>query len=242
MANEVETLKENFRGGYDIVNKFGFNPEIDTGTDPEDLWSAGGLYTFPSDAGEALEIVSTSANDAAAGTGAQTVTIMGLDENGDSKTEVATLNGITAVALTGLWSAINRMIVTTAGSGLINAGDINIQQSGGGTVFAQILIDKGQTLQAIYKVPNGKIGRIKKIWATVFEGGAAQPANCRLILERNGAQSTKQQFSVSNQSPYFFTFKIGGIDVQPLDKIWIRVDSVLTNNTAVSGGFDILYS
>lgn len=47
------------------INKFGENPEIDTNTDPEDIWDAGGLWVPPTRANGAQihNIVSTQAAD-----------------------------------------------------------------------------------------------------------------------------------------------------------------------------------
>jgi hypothetical protein len=66
--------------GYRRVTAIGNNPDLDTATLPEDIWSGGGQYPWMTGA-TALEVVSDSANDAAAGTGARTVTINGLDIN-----------------------------------------------------------------------------------------------------------------------------------------------------------------
>ena len=44
------------------INKFGRNPDIDTATDPEDLWDVGGLWVPPT-AARTHDIVSSSAND-----------------------------------------------------------------------------------------------------------------------------------------------------------------------------------
>lgn len=66
--------------GYRRVTALGNNPDVDSGTVPEDIWAGGGAYPWMTGA-TALEIVSSSANDAAAGTGARTVTINGLDIN-----------------------------------------------------------------------------------------------------------------------------------------------------------------
>lgn len=65
--------------GYRRVTALGNNPDVDTAA-AEEVWAAGGLYPWLTGA-TALEIVSDSANDASAGTGAHTVVINGLDIN-----------------------------------------------------------------------------------------------------------------------------------------------------------------
>lgn len=65
--------------GYRRITALGNNPDMDTGA-AEDVWTGGGIYPWPTGS-TALEIVSDSANDAAVGTGARTVTINGLDIN-----------------------------------------------------------------------------------------------------------------------------------------------------------------
>lgn len=45
------------------VNKFGRNPDIDTGSDPEDIWDGGGIYVPPTQA-RTHDIASSSAQDA----------------------------------------------------------------------------------------------------------------------------------------------------------------------------------
>ena len=48
--------------GVSILNKFGKNPDVDTGTVPEDIWDGGGLILFPT-ADRTHQIKSTSAQD-----------------------------------------------------------------------------------------------------------------------------------------------------------------------------------
>lgn len=49
--------------GYSFINKFGENPDIDTGSGFEDIWDAGGTYVPPTQA-RLHDVASTSANDA----------------------------------------------------------------------------------------------------------------------------------------------------------------------------------
>lgn len=71
-----------------------------------------------------LDLTSSSANDAAAGTGARTVKVYGLDANYKFATETVTLNGQTAVTTTGTFYRVFGIQVITTGTGRKNAGDI----------------------------------------------------------------------------------------------------------------------
>lgn len=135
-------------------NKFASNPLV--GTSYEDVWQQGGTEVYLSSA-ETMNIVSTDAADDGdpAGTGAQTVRIYGLDNNYDMIDETVTMNGTTNVLTTNSYLRVYRMIVTAAGSGGINAGDITATASSAGTVHAKIAIGDNQTLKSQYTVPNG---------------------------------------------------------------------------------------
>ena len=78
--------------GHERFCPFGFNDAV--GSSAETIWSVGGTYTFPSTA-TAVTVVSASANDdgSPAGTGAQTVTIEGLDSSYAKVSETVTMNG-----------------------------------------------------------------------------------------------------------------------------------------------------
>ena len=69
-------------------------------------------------------LASTDANDTAAGTGARTVLVEGVDTAGDEQQEIVTLNGTTKVETAKTWHGINRLLVLTAGTSRYNEGTI----------------------------------------------------------------------------------------------------------------------
>lgn len=137
------------RQGQTTWNKWGYNPDVDIGT--ETVWSVGGTFARMTSA-DTLNVVSTSTNDDGdpAGTGAQSIIIYGVDSNYEAQTEVVTLNGTTAVTTSNTWLGVNRAAIYLAGSGGINAGDINITVTTGGATQAQIPTGEGSTQHAFF--------------------------------------------------------------------------------------------
>ena len=70
---------------HKFVHKFGYNPSI--GTSDETIWSEGGLYAYPASA-TVMTVSSSSTDDTAAGTGARTVEVFGLDADYNEINEV----------------------------------------------------------------------------------------------------------------------------------------------------------
>lgn len=138
--------------GFTRVAALGNNPDVDIAA-AEDVWTGGGSYPTITSAAS-LEIVSASANDTAAGTGARTVRIEGLDASYNVQNVTVSLNGTTPVAISGMWIAINRAVVITGGSGLSNEGQITIRNSGAGTTRALMQAGYGITRSSFYTVPN----------------------------------------------------------------------------------------
>lgn len=124
-----------------------------------------GQFTLPSAAGaqfgimtatEALEIVSSSANDAAAGTGARTVKITYIDALGAETSTTVTMNGTTPVSLGAIrMLAVQYMEVVTNGSGLTAAGNITLRTVTVGTQWEMILAAYNRSMSAQYMVPVG---------------------------------------------------------------------------------------
>jgi hypothetical protein len=104
------------------------------GTSFSTVWSQNNIYSYPSSA-TVLGISSSSANDTAAGTGARTVSIYGLDGNYNEINETVTLNGQTAVNTVNSYLRVFHLAVLTAGSGGAASGTI---YAGTGTVTSGV--------------------------------------------------------------------------------------------------------
>ena len=90
----------------------GFNDDVDTASVPEDIWPQGGQIVFPSVAA-VVDIVSDSALDTAAGTGARSVLVSGVDNNLNIISETVILNGVVAVATIQLFLFVQTAILET---------------------------------------------------------------------------------------------------------------------------------
>lgn len=143
--------------GIQYVSKFGYNLDVDATAAAEDIWGGGGLYTgFPTGAAETVQVFSSDASDAAAGTGLRTIMLSGLDANYAQQTEMITLNGVTPVTSAKTWTRVNRCPGQSAGSGGTNAGIITVRHSSTtANVFAQIAAGAGQTQISGFTVPAG---------------------------------------------------------------------------------------
>ena len=153
---ELQVARNQIMGHYALF-KFGINADV--GTSVETVWGQGGTYAYPASA-TVMKISSSSANDAAAGTGARTISISGLDANYNEISETVTLNGQTEVNTVNSYLRIFNMFVVTAGSGATAAGTIyagtgTVTSGVPATVYATIVITANQTQMAFWTVPAG---------------------------------------------------------------------------------------
>lgn len=104
-------------------------------------------------------ISSNSSDDNSTGVGCRSVYLEGLDNNGNKINEIVNTNGVTPVATTSLFSAINRQVANSAGGTVANVGTIFV---GSGTVtlgqpaniYSTIIPSKGWSRQGIASLPN----------------------------------------------------------------------------------------
>ena len=122
-------------------------------------------------------IVSSSASDTSAGTGARTVKVTYYDVSGNGPfTETLTMNGTSAVnTVSTTICFVERIEVLSYGSFGANVGTISLKAAtggGGATVFS-IAIGDNTTLQAHHYVATGKIGYIKSVTVSSSSGDSA---------------------------------------------------------------------
>lgn len=156
----LEIAKGNVPGHAAIIVR-GHNADIDDGAQ-EDVWEPGGELSYLSSA-ETMEIASTSADDAAAGTGARTVMIQGVDDDGLFISEVVTLNGTSNVQTSNSYLRVNLMNILTAGSAGWNVGDLTATATTAATIQDEMDATEGFSQSSHYTVPAGKTAFLTQV-------------------------------------------------------------------------------
>ena len=180
---------------------FGYNPDVDTSR--VTVWPYTGIIPFPAAALQ-LKVSSSDANDTAAGTGARTVYVAGLDANYNEIEEIVTLNGQTAVLTTQSFLRVNNAYVATAGSGLSAAGDIyfgdGVVTAGvPATVYDTIKFDYNQRITGSYTVPAGYTAYlVQGLFSAGQPGGSAQVVGRLLTIGTDGIRRAAAITTVNN--------------------------------------------
>lgn len=228
--------------GYTPLLVFCENDSVTTSL--ETLWEEGGLYEYI-DTPINIKISSTNAADTAAGTGAQSLLIAGLDENGDWKREILPLNGLTETISPTLWTAVNVVLVATVGTGKIAAGTIYVGVGvvGGGipaTVYSKINgtgdLDC-RALQSPFVVPAGYRGIVKGLFVNTGKG---KEAKVGIYNQRNSGPMCVIGKTFSFESSLFISFSIPPV-LSPLSRIELRAREIGTSSgIEVVGGYTLI--
>lgn len=235
--------------GFSIVNKAGFNPDIDTTTVPEDVFELGGIYPgFPLTSGETLTVFSDSLNDTAAGSGLRTIRVTGLDPFFNPQSEDFTMQGLTPVTGTKIFvRAHTATQITTGGSPLnsnSNVGTITVRHTTTtGNVFLAMRPGVGQTNCAAYTIPAGYTGYLRKKTCKIGSVSGTTAACDYSIWTQPADKSAASRLRRPDSSYYGdgVPDKIyGGISFAEKMDIMLRVTSVASNNTQVYGMYDIV--
>lgn len=226
--------------GHRNVTVFGFNPDVDTAQ--VSVWPLPSLITFPAAALQ-MTVSSASADDTAAGTGARTVVVQGLDANYNEVSETVIMNGQTAVTMTTALVRVNYAYVGTAGSGNSAAGNIYV---GTGTVTAGvpatvydiIKFDYNNTTTGSYTIPAGYTAYVSQGLFSAGQAGGSNQIEGRLLTRgtdniRRTAAITTINNGVAN---YVFEYPLA-----IPEKTTIEATAVgSSNNNACSSMFILL--
>jgi len=231
--------------GVTSFDKFGRNPDIDTTTDPEDIWNGSGVYTGqPTGSAETMEIFSSVAADTnTTGTGAWTVKVTDLlDGSGNEMPDITVnLAGTTPVSLGAqTYNRTARIEVLTAGTGGSNVGTLTLRHTTTtANIFAVMPIGVNKTAIMAHTVPLGKTLLIDRATiAMTRASGAAGSAHVSLIRRPlGGVYNTLRSPEISNSMSYEFVDN-GYIVFNERDDIIFRVNSVSDNNTQAIAEMD----
>ena len=210
-----------------IVHKFGANFDIDQATDPESVWTGGGLYPWASlSSAQTIYCISTSGSDTAV------LSIEGLDANYNELVESVTLTGTSAVTTTSAFLRVFRMTYEDGA----NAGDITARTvSASGAIVAQINTGYAQTLMAVYTIPAGFTGYLVALDATI-DG----TKNCQVLMyHRLFGKPFRIAHIAESDGHYRYEF-VAPITVPEKTDIDIRVAEVSGNDARVTANFDLV--
>lgn len=231
----------NRRQGWTTWNKFGYNQDVDTGSQ-EVVASFGGTFSRMTSA-DTLSIVSSDANDTNGGTGVNSVIIYGIDENRDPVIAGPyNMNGTTPVVTTGQqFLGVNRVAVFLFGSGGTNAGTITVTATSAGSTQAEIPAGDGVTQQLIFHVPRSHtfLATWLRFNVNKLSGGGSPRVTLRGLVYSTVNQGTQEVWrEVIDTTVENF------IDVNPPEPFPVTESTILyftaetnTNNTIVSGRF-----
>lgn len=228
--------------GHKPLFKFGVNPD-NNGT-LETVWSHSSLYVYPTTA-TVMKVSSTSADDTAAGTGARTMLVAGLDANYNEISETVTLNGQSAVLTTNSFLRVFRAYVVTAGSGgtaagTLYVGDGTVTSGVPATVYAMIDVGDNQTNMAMWTVPAGYTLYIHRGTFSAASNNAAQYVLGKFMVRPFGGVFRNAADITVNSNVFGYDFEIP-LAVPEKSDIEARAIALAGTNFYVTASFEGIY-
>ena len=222
--------------GRSIVNKFGRNPDVDTGAVPEDIWNGGGVYAgFPTGAAEEFEVFSSSASD----TGVLTFTYLPSFTATSYSTATVTLNGTTAVSTGVTGVRMHTAQYSSGNSTGFNIGAITVRHKvTTANVFCVMPIGRSQTNTGVYTVPFGTIAVVKRFFCRMIGSTTGQIDGALWARTLNGSPRLRRPFTATT-AVHFEEAPYGGLVFAAGTDLTIRISFASANNLEVIGGFDL---
>ena len=216
------------------VHKFGSTPAMSINTEGS-VWDINDSYYnwTALDTANNLSIVCSNASDVGAG---HSLVIEGLDANKDLQTETVSLSAQTGISTTNTFKRVNRAYFID-GSDQTNLGKITIL-NGANAPVARINATEGQTLMAVYSVPNNHTAYIKKGKMSIQSGG---DATGRMMVRYDGQNNFRIShiFEVAGDGgAYEYEFATP-FAISANSDIDVRA-RVRSNNSRVTAAFDLI--
>lgn len=234
------------RQGASTVNKFGYNLDIDTGSE-EILAPWGGTFDPTTDimsTAQTFDITYNSTNDGFGKDGARSLLIDYLDSNNELQSDIHVLGltGSDTTSFSGL--GINRVVVLSTGGDAYNANDITIEATTDKTVQAVVPAEASVTQQCIYHTPIAHTFLIE--WLYFSPSGSSGfffPTGAKVNIKAySWSRVTEARYDVGNL--YYDVTAGNGLQLAPPVPFVIGGREVVyvtattdTNNTELSGRF-----
>lgn len=228
----IQVAETNIAGHLSMM-KFGHNADV--GSEEGVIADHGGIQAYLSTA-EILKVISNDVADDAAGTGARTIQIYGLDANWDEQNEIVSLIGGTSVATDNAYLRVNRAIVRSAGADGKNAAVIDIKNNAETSTLLQVSAGNNQSLAAFWSVPAGYTAYMVVFYTSV---GIAKRTHTRLYIRPFGEVFQLKHHITLLDGPAAHEWPI---PLRVAEKSDIEVRGLAAGGGgAVSAGFDLWY-
>lgn len=226
---DLNVARGKVRGGSSL-HKFGATPIQSINTTATVWDKSDTLYPWSAfDTPGVLVAAQVGADD-----NGKVVTIIGLDENWNQIEEDFILSSTAAVTGTKTFKRVFRGFIKTGSN---NVGQLNFSR--GGTQVLRIVAGLGQTLMAVYTVPNGYTGYLYQGVCSIQAGGDATGLMMVRYNTIGQAFRVGHTFEVSGSGgEYFYKFAFP-IELPQHSDIDIRV-TTRNNNSRVTAAFDML--
>jgi hypothetical protein len=213
---------------------------VSSGNASDDVWVGDGTYPFQS-AAVTTYASSSSASDAAAGTGCRTILVEGVAGTTLAyQSETVTMNGTANVALTNTYQGINKVTCATSGSGETNAGTILVGAAN--TALANMPANYGTNQAAVYYVPSDKKSWLLS-WGFSVGNSTAASASVQLQMKENGkAWRVIDTVNASEAAGRAESFYGKAIELPPKAQVKLKilgVGDLEAAGTKVSGSLEI---
>ena len=163
----------------------GFTNSYDIADGEVSIWDDNSKIVFLTSA-ETMDIVSTSALDTSAGTGARTLILNGLDASFEPILEVITMNGTTPVVSVNSYLRITNCVVLSCGSLQENQGEIVLLATTTGSTQGFMNINESVIALSYTTIPAGFRGYLTKIQAQCEGSTGGGPLTVwRLLIHLN---------------------------------------------------------